>query len=201
MGRVSGGGGRSAGATTTREVFGATNHEVKFNAQEYAQATGVSVQEAQARFKSINEFTGSEYKSIRKSQRDGKDSIHARNIEAYLKTAKKYDGEVYRGMALKSVDDFYARYGGLNGTFKEKSMNSWSSDLDVAKTFALPRTERNVSVIFKVKNKTGASIRNTSNFKHESEVLVGKNAIYRVKSLKVKGKKGKERIEADLVQL
>ena len=186
MGRSSGGGGRSSsGGSSTQQAFGTSDHNVVFDATEYARVTGVSVDEALDRFQAIQSFSEENYTEIRQSQRSGNDNKEAQQIEAYLKTAQKYEGDIHRGVALRSVDDFYRRYGGLGGEFRESSMNSWSSDRSIATGFSADVAGRPVQVIFTTRNKSGASIRNKSSAFEESEVLVGKGARYKVSNLSI----------------
>jgi len=197
-GGAGGGGGGSAAtasgsAATNKAVFGSSDHDIDFNAEEYAKVVGVTVAEAEARFKAVNDYSGNAYDPIRKAQRDGivsgQTAKKAERIEQYLASAKKYDGQVYRGIKVASVDAFLKRYGDVGSTFTEKSMNSWSSAYAVAEKFSFPKRGRPVSVRFTVTNKTGASIKNISNHKAESEVLVGKNAQYRVAAIQTRSQK------------
>lgn len=183
------------GATEAQATFGSTDHNVVFEANQYASEVGINVNEADARFNAIERYTGDNYSAIRKSQKNGEDSEDAQKIEAYLATAQKYDGRIYRGVQLNSVDDFYSRYGKDGSIFKESSMNSWTSNTSIANDFAHTNDDRPVAVLFGVQNKSGSSIRNISEEFSEEEVLVPKNAQYRIKRTIVK----KDKLGGDLI--
>lgn len=179
----SGGGGGGAATAESTGLFGSTTHNVDFDPQKIAAAYNISLEEAREMREYINDFTGAAYTSIRKSQKEGKDNVKAKLIEKYLKGAARYEGVTNRGVGLNSIDDFVARYGTVGSVFTEKAMNSWSSSHRVAKGFAV-NNNRPLPVVFTVRNRSGSSIRNVSNFFGESEVLTGKNTSYRIVSIK-----------------
>ena len=163
-------------------VFGSTGHDVDFNPETYAQQAGVSIDEANARINAIEGWAVNDYFDIRKSQIDGSPNDAAQKIEAYLGTAKKYDGQIHRGIRLGSVEEFNQKFGGEGSVFQERALNSWTSDKSIGEMYGTGKASNPVGVVFSVQNKSGASIRNKG-VEIEQEVLVGSGARYRIKSI------------------
>ncbi len=129
--------------------------------------------------------------------RNGEDPEGERILEDYIARSSKYGGKVYRGIA------FDERYGKeyLEGLKTRMSagiptdmlgISSWSSEIEVAKEFAL---DGEIGFLFEEENESGAPVAFLSNFFDEQEVLHSKKTQYIVKSIEfcdVKSEKNKE---------
>ena len=93
-------------------------------------------------------------------------------------------------------------FGTEGAEFRESSLNSWSSDIQIANDFAHHDESRPVSVIIGVNINTGSSIRNLSEEFEEEEVLTPKNARYKIVKATIKNdKSGGQLITVRLEQL
>jgi len=155
----------------------------------------ISYEKAQAYTEAINNYSGSSYGYIRgtypgnynhnsfKKNSDNKKYIsEAHSIDDFIYEIPKYNGEVYRGIAVdkEAADNI------INNLKKGKKMDmsgisSWSSGRSIAEDFADHNVgDEGVSIIFVVDNKSGASIRDYSEFPHEDEVLLPSTARYKL---------------------
>ncbi len=158
----------------------------------------------------IRELTGVDEETAKKYQatvfewsthphdiRNGEDPEGERILEDYIARSSKYGGKVYRGIA------FDERYGKeyLDGLkinkkagvpIKMNGISSWSSEVYVAKAFAL---DGEIGFLFEEENESGAPVAFLSNYFGEEEVLHSKKTQYVVKSIEfcdVKSEKNKE---------
>lgn len=149
----------------------------------YAKKVGITPEQAKARFKAVNLFTaetGREYEKIRAAQKAGRPNANADMIEAHIKSSTPFKGSIERGMALRpgeTIGDL--RKALSSGT---SSLNSWTSNPDTSRGYLTKQAllGRETIVLLRGRNRTGASVRNISDFKGEDEVLVGKGAKYKV---------------------
>ncbi|MBI4739000.1 hypothetical protein HY772_05580 [Candidatus Woesearchaeota archaeon] len=181
------------------KVFG-----VEAQIETMAKNAGITTDQAQAAKDSIIEFTGTSYKEIRSVQRGlatdlDQDSIntfndHIENINRYIENAPPFSGEVYRGMNFSSTQDRNAFLKSIDDGFSLEAISSSSSDREIARLFATgegalkDNPPKGHGVLFKIKNKSGVSIQNISDYPQEAEVLIPKGAKYSVRSVNRKGK-------------
>ncbi len=148
-------------------------------------------------------WQGSGYERIREAQQSGKLTGSLRgavkNMNAALDKAVAYKGEVYRGLnnlnatAFKTISN--------SNQFKWNAFSSGASKEKAAARFL--RGEKGRSVMFRIQNKTGIDI--TPLLRGESEILMRKNATFKVVSKQMKtytvGKDKFEALEMVLMEL
>ncbi|MFB2832972.1 ADP-ribosyltransferase [Floridanema evergladense] len=152
--------------------------------------TGLSEQEVKDGMRGVYEFVSNGYTGIRESERKGEPDSRVTNINRLLSKMPKYDGEIYRGMAIKreNLDSFLKELG--TGTMKIEAMSSFTSDKKIAQKFTKVKGG-GVPVLITVQNKSGVSIRNMSTFKKENEVLVPKGVNYSISKIETTKNGGK----------
>lgn len=196
-------GGRGAtsshGKTKTKEKPRQKGHltadEIPKNAEETAKYIGSTVQEAKDMFDAVQDFTGSAYSGIRRTQRGEKASdipelqkkydSEAKRIEGYIERAPKWGGGVtYRGMSLPASAVKGLKVG---GTFDVNlGTASWSTQESTARNFAKSSSGDKPVVFVSQTQSKGTSIKHISNFTKENEVLVSKNAKYTITNISTK---------------
>ena len=165
--------------------------------------TGASEDEAKASIKAIKAYVDLEgkgvvsYGAIRNVQRgifdaaDGKPHYgnpltkaeiakvqsSIESIDQYVKKMPAFEGMIHRGMTFKSEDARKSFLSKISKGYSLEAMSSFSSSKKIAEDFA--GTSSN-GIIFTVKNKSGASIKQLSKIKEEEEVLVPKDTKYRI---------------------
>ena len=159
--------------------------------------TGLSESEAKSSIKAIEDYSTikgysiSNYASIRDVQQgkfkvDGRDltkpeiskiksSIKA--IDQYVKKMPAFDGVIHRGISFESKEEQSSFLSKISKGYSLDAMSSFSSSKATAKGFA---ESSSFGILFVVKNKSGASIRNLSEIKAEDEVLVPKGVKYKI---------------------
>jgi len=154
--------------------------------EETAKYLGTSVERAKELYASVQEFTGSYYSSIRSAQRgESSDATALRNgdnLEAYIAAAPKWGGGMtYRGIGVSKETAATLMKNWNKGAIIDingKGTASWSTDKSVSKSFA---SHGEIHLVFQCRTQSkGTSIKHISHFNHEQEVLVSKNAKYRV---------------------
>ena len=132
----------------------------------------------------IEDYTGSEYKKMRNGEMPKKVSL----IDEVIYKSPKYEGTVYRGINVS--ESYLAEVkSNIGGTINmgEHGPASWSSEKGIAENFA-SQGDHNVKMVFKMKNKRGASITNVSQFgQSEGEVLHKSNESCKIKSVRKQG--------------
>ena len=103
------------------------------------------------------------------------DSIDS--IDRYVKKMPAFEGVIHRGMTFKSEGDRASFLSKISKGYSLEAMSSFSSSRGIAEDFA--GTSSN-GIIFTVKNKSGASIKQLSQTKEEEEVLVPKGVKYKI---------------------
>lgn len=164
-----------------------------------AENAGTSKTQAKASRDSLRAFSNGSDLEIRNLQRGlstGKDDKpitpkrrkelenHIANIERYVNNAPPYRGTVYRGMSFNSDSDRKSFLDKISGGYQLEAMSSFSSAKDIAASFAKGdggTSKGSFGVLFSVKNKSGVSIQNISDFPDEAEVLAMKGAKYKIK--------------------
>lgn len=167
----------------TQEGKFPTSEDFKEMTLQIKQKLGMTPKEAKESLAAVFAFTGNaEYTQIRKDEREGKKNPRIKAINRYIEKAPKYEGEIYRGLNLKTQDDLdnFLRSTTKGSSVTLDAMSSFSSDRSIAHDFATDGKPAG-SILLKVKdNRSGASIRDLTEYPEESEVLVPKGASYKV---------------------
>jgi hypothetical protein len=137
-------------------------------------------------FYTLRNYTGGKYADYRNAQlgrtNSPDDLKRAELLERLVKSKEfeKPEVEKFRG---KRVDNLTlsgliqsARSG---GTFADKALASWSTDLEIAQSFADKNTGRNNRVIYRAVNKNGVPIGSISSVGYENEILTPSGSNYR----------------------
>lgn len=171
---------------------GLTDHEVR-GIGEITRRLSVSDDVARKMFYSINNFTSGATAKIREAEkrREGfplpeLDNIDAvRTINNFLDLSPKYEGSIFRGLALKeSAAKTFLDNIQQDGLVLE-AMSSFSRRGDVAISFAEQerddiKGERHIGIVIACENnKSGADISQISEFPKEREVLVPSGTFYK----------------------
>ena len=101
----------------------------------------------------------------------------ATDIEAFLKRAPKYKGEVYRSVVVEQ-DALEEILTGLKTGKETLAMESWTADAKL--NFGRGSGQR---VIFRTKNKRGVDVSALSEFENEQEVLMPSGVGYKLKGV------------------
>jgi len=128
----------------------------------------------------LDYWQGSGYEDIRLAQRTGKAPSHIKgaikDLNKALDRADAYDGQVFRGLSNLDKKTF-----DLIKNSKELKWDALSSSAKSEQAAArFLRGGKGDSVMFRIQNKTGVDL--TSLYKQEAEVLLRKDAKYRVVS-------------------
>jgi len=128
--------------------------------------------------RALDYWQGSGYEKIRIAQQTGKAPASikgaVKNINTALDRAKTYDGQVFRGLNRLDKKTF-----NLLKNSKEIKWNALSSSAKTEKAAArFLRAPKGDSIMFKIQSKTGIDL--SAVYKQEAEVLLRKNASYRV---------------------
>ena len=196
------------GAFSSRRINGSHDDlpiELKDQISTIQNLTGMSEDEAKSSIKAIKSYASLEgggdgvvsFGSIRNVQRGifnaGEIPPHWGNpltkseiaevqssiesIDRYVKKMPAFDGVIHRGMSFKTEDERTAFLSKISNGYSLEAMSSFSSSREMAGNFA---GSSNKSVVFTVKNKSGASIKQLSEIKNEDEVLVPKDVKYSI---------------------
>lgn len=114
-------------------------------------------------------------------------------LERFIEISPKFDGPVYRGIALDETVDVASLFRAGN-VVDMRGTSSWSSSEDLSRKFADPfelakqkilkDPHGKVGVEFHLsQTNKGASISHISYFSHEMEVLISKDARFLVRSI------------------
>jgi len=162
-----------------------------------AQDSGIKLTKAEAEEinADIEWWSHNGYEQVRDYQRFGggwfssrsvakKVEKRAEAIERYIKFAPKYKKTViYRGVGLHGKGNPLEIFK-IGDIIDQQGTSSWTSDKDVALSFTLKCDQNGVLFILK-ENQTGVSINHLSAFgSEESEILMSKDARYRVVDVK-----------------
>ena len=171
-----------------------TDHMDEWNpppdiAEQLAKANGISIDEAREQAIALADYSGSDYRAIRKAQYEGltdwDEYAKAQAIENFIAQSPVWaGGELYRGVKLDAASVNHLKVG---GRIDMKGMSSWSSDEITANSFSNSSTKERV--IFRTKGtKQGTSITHLSSFgKGESEVLISGKATWTIKKITKSG--------------
>jgi hypothetical protein len=158
--------------------------------------TGLSEEEAEKIAIAIDDFTCSGYIEIRAAQEAGKtsgtDAEHGKLLEKYIEKAPKWDGgEIYRLVELEE-DDLYElldayeeeepihQYGTSSWTSSKKSIRKFVYSSEINGIYD-DLDEKPIHVVFHARGtKQGTSVRHLSGIPDENEVIISKNARWKV---------------------
>ena len=154
---------------------------------------------------SIHSYSGMNYEAIRDAAIGKNDNpklkAAADNIEDFIKASPKWaGGQLFRGIKVnEAVANEILRKATSGEEIDMLGPASWSSDMDVAHTFAGKSNQWGKAIVF-VNNKksttAGTSIKHLSQVVGEDEVLMSKDA--RLKPTKIEEKDGRIYIYGDL---
>lgn len=124
-------------------------------------------------------LTGYEKSQISIYKKNARFSKKAKDIEAYLKRAPKYEGDVFRTMVMpqENLDELIVGFKSKSGT-KTLAMESWTANEDLE--FSQGIGQR---VLLRTKNKKGVDVSRLSEFESEEEVLMPKGSRYKLKGI------------------
>lgn len=139
----------------------------------------------------VYQFTRGNYDSFMKADRDGTPYPLNDRVNEYLKKAPKFDGEIYRGLAIDNdkIESFLESFAEGN-TVEMPTKASFSKDGDqaYARIFDFDADSGISPVLLRVpKSKSGVDITRISSTPSEKEVLVPKGTKYKVASVKKEG--------------
>ena len=161
---------------------------------------GFSKNDAADIHRSLIDYTGKYYTEIRHAQRGAFSSRGAdfvkrmedsgKSLETFIVNAPYWaGGTTFRGF-VTSKERFEKLMADVaNGAIIDmRGLSSWSTNANIAKAFATDGARGgNYSVILKCEGQNrGTSIKAVSKFKDEDEVLVSKDARYKIKSIEQK---------------
>ena len=142
--------------------------------------TGLSYAESEKAYNAIKHYTRAGFRAIR----DGRAPEEERIIEDFIERHPKYDGRVWRGIA---VDD----KGFLDNLIAKKEtgelidmagISSWADNEAVAQDFAVNRPGK-YKILFETDNKSGVGIDHLSEWYGEGEVLHSGKTRYKVNEI------------------
>ena len=175
-------GGRGTESATAKKlgrVF--TEHAPWESSEDVASELGISVKDAMGMVKAIKQFT-SDSDLIRENQQEFGTDYYGDQLERFIELAPKWaGGQTRRGIRVYDPDKFrdLTTVGAIidangNATASWSTSNFWSG--------AFAGNDPGVSIVFVNQNpqRRGTSIKNLSSINHEDEVLVSKNATYKV---------------------
>ena len=167
---------------TYAEAINAVVEDVK-------QGSGANItkEEASKMLKGVVDFSAEDYTNIRNAYNNPKaprcDRERMEALDAYLKKAPKWEGEIYRGINVSwdVANDILSKPDDVD----MKGPSSWSSEEMVAESFASIGSEA-VRMLFVLKeNKSGASITHIASYNGtESELTVPSGVKYAIESVK-----------------
>ena len=144
--------------------------------------TGLSRNQATLTYEAIKHYTRKGYRAIR----SGNLPKEERLLETFIEKHPKYDGKIWRGIAVEDkgiVEDLYTKKN--NGEpIDMKGISSWSSEESVAKRFATVNRKGKYKIIFETENENGVGIGHLSAWKIEKEVIHSGKSQFRVISIK-----------------
>jgi hypothetical protein len=162
--------------------------------------------EANKALKEITDFGALYFSAIRGAQRGdskyfkdkslmGEYKEKAATIEKAVKAMPHPEVEKYRGMSVSNSHlKALMKQAKDGGSYKSDALDSWSTNLQTADQFARRRTDDEYpnSVVFRTRNKNGASIRPFSPVPGEDEILTPSGSSYRFSGYNVIERNGEK---------
>lgn len=181
-----GGGGSSGSHESESEYF---SDKSKTKAEIVAQKLGVDTETASNYIESVKGYTSENYSDIRSASINGRPPsyVHeAKDINDFIDKSPKFEGQVYRGITLTPDQHKNLLQNGTNKEITMLGISSWSSDKGVASKFASDNIVSGADlrpVVFRVTNKTGASVTHLSKFENEKEVIQPSTSKYKIRTV------------------
>ena len=182
---------RRVGHIDDKKIEKLTDKERGKIIKDYYKESGITLPEKEAEniYKSLSEFTGSDYGEVREIQKIGIDKFLKKNphikksvakqylkeadkIDDFLKNAPKYPEEsIYRGLNIEEskIDSIFKK----GKIFVDDSVSSFSDKKDLF----------GGNVYLHTTNKSGVSIKAFSRYPGESEVLMPRNTQFMIKKV------------------
>lgn len=162
--------------------------------------------EANKALKEVTDFGALYFSAIRGAQRGdskyfkdksrmGEYRAKAATIEKAVKAMPHPEVEKYRGMSVNNSHlKALIKQAKEGGSYKSDALDSWSTNLQTADQFARRRTDDEYpnSVVFRTRNKNGASIRPFSPVPGEDEILTPSGSSYRFSGYNVIERNGEK---------
>lgn len=149
--------------------------------QEY---TGVSYDTAEQINNAIQYYTKDGFRDIRKGNAPKAEEL----IETFIERHPKYDGKIWRGIALNEekgknfITELKNKLSSKEST-EMFGISSWTSAENVAREFSDNR-EGTYKILFELENQSGVGIDHLSEWYGEEEVIQSKKIRYKVKDIK-----------------
>jgi hypothetical protein len=170
-------GGSSKGQTFS---FGSASIDSKHTATDKAWVKNLPKAEAKA----LTSYTSSVATSgdIRKDSAKKNKSEQTKALLAALEKAEKHEGVVYRGVSTLGNPKFAEKLLSMKpgDTYTEKGLASTSANPSVAVAFTGGESDKESGILFRIKTKSGARVKEPSIYKHEEEVITKPGVKYRV---------------------
>lgn len=146
----------------------------------YAAKHGIQQHELEA----INSFTGSMYTDMRKYEWSGEGTAYVKQLSQSMNSAltklPPYSGTTYRGMSISAGKTAnYEALTTVGSVFKFNATSSSSESIDKAKGFG--------NHVFIINGKTGRDIQKMSHYKHEKEIVLLKDAQFKITKVQQSG--------------
>lgn len=133
----------------------------------------------------VSSYSDGYYDDIRAASRgehaDANSKKMAQDVEDFIKASPKWSGgQLHRGIKIYDMNDYAKILKNVqNGKpIDMRGMSSWSSDKDIAESFASGGKKHVVLITNGKSTKHGTSIRHLSQYPHEQEVLMSKDALF-----------------------
>ena len=153
--------------------------------QSIKEETGYSDKDAKRFHQALTGYFGGDYKDYT----GGWKKKEEQEINDGLSRMEAYDGPVYRGMSFNHPADRFADVE-VGDEISMKSVSSWSSDLNAARSFAEVDRPSMASVLISCNdNKSGVGVQHLSRFRdYEAEVLMPSTSKWKVTGKRVVSK-------------
>ena len=152
----------------------------------------------------VKAFTGSDYRTIRSAEEQGRRNDHSKHIQEMYEHATPEPGTVYRGIRNlpKNVIDRYlsSEVFHLGDAGPATSSSSWKIDVSIDNFMGGPTDDSSYGaekwkILFKLNQKTGVPVQHISSVgEGECEVLLKKDAHFRVTGFSRPEGRNRERI-------
>lgn len=172
-----------------RNLITSYNEAVNAVVDDVQRGTGrkITYEKAERLYHGIQDFSGERYAEIRDAYNNPsapkEDKILMEFVDEYIHNAPKWSGKVYRGIQVSSAT--------AKAIIKNKKVDmlgpsSWSSEIEVARSFAHVYGVEDTHMIFVLsENKSGASITHLAKYNGmESEVTAPSGIIYTIDEVK-----------------
>jgi len=162
--------------------------------EKVAKELKVSKEKATEMVDGVSNYSDGFYDDLRAASRgeqaDEGTQKMAQDVEDFIKASPKWaGGQLHRGIKIYDMNDYAKILKSVQDgkPIDMRGMSSWSSDKDVAESFA-SAGKRHVILITNEKSTShGTSIKHLSKYPHEQEVLMSKDAVFTPTRMEQKG--------------